>query len=62
MSKDGEFTEESVFKLLAIGTMKERRIVLGEDILMRYFHADMTDDEMKRIIIRLLDDWVEGRR
>ena len=62
MSKDGEFTEESVFKLLAIGTMKERRIVLGEDILMRYFHADMTDDEMKRIIIRLLDDWTEGRR
>ena len=62
MSKDGEFTEESVFKLLAIGTMKERRIVLGEDILMRYFHADMTDDEMKRIIIRLLDDWAEGRR
>jgi len=62
MSKDGEFTEESVFKLLAIGTMKERRIVLGEDILMRYFHADMTDDEMKRVIIRLLDDWAEGRR
>ena len=62
MSKDGEFTEESVFKLLAIGTMKERRIVLGEDILMRYFRADMTDDEMKRIIIRLLDDWAEGRR
>lgn len=62
MSKDGEFTEESVFKLLAIGTIKERRIVLGEDILMRYFRADMTDDEMKRIIIRLLDDWAEGRR
>jgi ParB family chromosome partitioning protein len=62
MSKDGECTEAAIFKLLAVGSVKERRIVLGEDILMRYFHADMTDDEMKRIIIRLLDDWAEGRR
>ena len=62
LSKDGECTEASIFKSLAIGNRKERRIVLGEDILMRYFHADMTDDEMKRIIIRLLDDWAEGRR
>lgn len=62
MSKDGECTEAAMFKLLAVGSIKERRIVLGEDILMRYFHADMTDDEMKRIIIRLLDDWAEGRR
>ena len=49
-------------QLFAVGGMKERRIVLGEDILMRYFRADMTDDEMKRVIIRLLDDWSEGRR
>ena len=62
LSKDGECTEGAIFKTMAIGNRKERRIVLGEDILMRYFHADMTDDEMKRIIIRLLDDWVEGRR
>ena len=62
MSKDGDFSEAAVFKLFSVGSMKERRIVLGEDILMRYFHADMTDDEMKRIIIRLLDDWAEGRR
>ena len=62
MSKDGECTEAAMFKLLAVGSIKERRIVLGEDILMRYFHADMTDDEMKRIIIRLLDDWADGRR
>ena len=62
LSKDGECTEGAIFKTMAIGNRKERRIVLGEDILMRYFHADMTDDEMKRIIIRLLDDWAEGRR
>jgi len=62
MSKDGECTDAAIFKLLAVGSVKERRIVLGEEILMRYFHADMTDDEMKRIIIRLLDDWAEGRR
>ena len=62
MSKDGECTEAAMFKLLAVGSVKERRIVLGEDILMRYFHADMTDDEMKRVIIRLLDDWADGRR
>lgn len=62
MSKDGECTDAAIFKLLAVGSVKERRIVLGEDILMRYFHADMTDDEMKRIIIRLLDDWADGRR
>ena len=62
LSKDGECTEAAIFKTLALGNRKERRIVLGEDILMRYFHADMTDDEMKRIIIRLLDDWAEGRR
>ena len=62
MSKDGECTDAAILKLLAVGSVKERRIVLGEDILMRYFHADMTDDEMKRIIIRLLDDWAEGRR
>ena len=62
MSKDGECTDAAIFKLLAVGSVKERRIVLGEDIIMRYFHADMTDDEMKRIIIRLLDDWAEGRR
>ena len=62
ISKDGECTEAAIFKVLAVGSMKERRIVLGEDFLMRYFHADMTDDEMKRIIIRLLDDWADGRR
>lgn len=62
MSKDDECTEAAIFKTLAVGSIKERRIILGEDILMRYFRADMTDDEMKRIIIRLLDDWSEGRR
>lgn len=62
MSKDGELTEAAMFKLLAVGSVKERRIVLGEDILMRYFHAELSDDEMKKIIIRLLDDWADGRR
>lgn len=62
MSKDGELTEAAMFKLLAVGSVKERRIILGEDILMRYFHAELSDDEMKKIIIRLLDDWADGRR
>ena len=62
MSKEGELTEANMFKLLAVGSVKDRRIVLGEDILMRYFHADLSDEEMKKIIIRLLDDWADGRR
>ena len=62
MSKNGELTEASIFKLLAVGSVKERRIVLGEDVLMRYFHADLSDEEMKKIIIRLLDEWADGRR
>ena len=62
MSKAEEFTEAAVFKLLSVGSVKERRIVFGEDVLMRYFHADMTDEEMKKVIIRLLDDWADGRR
>lgn len=62
MSKEGELTEANMFKLFAVGSVKERRIVLGEDVLMRYFHADMTDEEMKKVIIRLLDEWADGRR
>ena len=62
MSKDGECSEVAMFKLLAVSSVKERRVVLGEDILMKYFHADMSDDEMKKVIIRLLDDWLDGRR
>ena len=62
MSKDGECSEAAMFKLLAVSSVKERRIVLGEDVLMKYFHSDMSDDEMKRVIIRLLDDWMDGRR
>ena len=62
MSKEGELTEANMFKLLAVGSVKDRRIVLGEDILMRYFHADLSDEEMKKIIIRLLDEWADGRR
>lgn len=62
MSKDGECSEAAMFKLLAVSSVKERRVVLGEDILMKYFHADMSDDEMKKVIIRLLDDWMDGRR
>ena len=62
MSNDGECTEEAIFKTLAIGGRKQRKITIGEDKLMQFFRADMTDEEMERVIYRLLQEWAEGRR
>ncbi|MBQ9359459.1 MAG: ParB/RepB/Spo0J family partition protein [Lachnospiraceae bacterium] len=57
MSREGCFTAARAFRLLSLGSMKERKITIGEDKLMLYFHSDMTDEQMKDIIYRLLDEW-----
>lgn len=57
LSNERAFTEAKAFRMLSLSNMRERKITITEDRLMQYFHSDMSDDEMKDVIYKLLDEW-----
>ena len=61
MSQERTYTKEAVRSLLAKPTIKGRKVIIDESVIMRYFTPDTSDDYIAKLICSLLDEW-QGRR
>ena len=56
-SQDGSCTKESIHAILTVAAIKEKSVVIRQDVIMRYFSADTSEEEIERVICRLLDEY-----
>ena len=61
MSQERTYTKEAVRSLLAKPTIKGRKVIIDESVIMRYFTPDTSDDYIAKLICSLLDEW-QGRQ
>ena len=57
LSHDGAYTKESVYATLSIITEKERKVILKENFITRFFKPDTSNDDIEKIICMLLEKW-----
>ena len=57
LSQDKACTKEAIHALLAVAGVKERNVVIKHEVIMQYFPADVSDAEVERLIVRLLDEY-----
>ena len=57
LSQDGAYTKESVYATLSITTEKERKVILKENFITRFFKPDTSNDDIEKIICMLLEKW-----
>ena len=56
LSQENSFTKESIRSVLTVAGIKDRNVVIRQEVIMRYFSADTSDEEIERIICRLLEE------
>ena len=57
LSQDGAYTKESVYATLSIMTGKERKVVLKESFITKFFKSDTSNEDIEKIICMLLEKW-----
>ncbi len=63
LSENEELTREDIEDIFRGGSrIKGREIVLLEKRLNSYFPAEYTEDQIREVIFKLLDDWKAGRK
>ena len=60
LSQEGSCTKESIHAVLKVVGIKERNVVIKQEVIMKYFSADTSEDEIERIICGLLEEY--GRK
>ena len=61
LSQEGNCTKESIHAILTVAEIKERNVVIRQEIIMRYFSADTSEQEIERIICGLLEEYQAKR-
>ena len=59
--ENGEFSNEIVKDILLGNVTQNRKITLGESIIKKYFDAGMDSEEIREIIISLIDNWKKAK-
>ena len=57
LSRETFFSQEAVQRILSSFKQVKRTITIRQDIIKRYFPSKTSDEEIKRIICLLLDEW-----
>ena len=60
LSQDGACTKESIHAVLKVVGIKEKNVVIKQEVIMKYFSADTSEEEIERVICGLLEEY--GRR
>ena len=62
LSSEGMCTKEAIHAILAVAPIKDRSVTIKEEKIMQFFSSDMSNEEIEKIIYRLLEEWSEGKR
>ena len=57
LGQEKRCTRESVHAILTVADIKEKRVVIRQEVIMQYFSADTSEEEIERIICGLLDEY-----
>ena len=57
LSQDRAYTKESVYATLSIRTGKERKVVLKESFITKFFKSETSNEDIEKIICMLLEKW-----
>ncbi len=57
LSKEGMCTKESIFTVISESPPKERKFVMKSKKLSEYFPPETTEEEIEKVIYRLLEQW-----
>ena len=60
LSQDKAYTKESVHAIMAVAPVKERKIMIKQDVIYKYFDPETSDEDIEKIICKLLDEWKRG--
>lgn len=56
-SDENKLTKELLFEILSLEKPPERKIVLKNEHLSKYFSEDITNEEIEKTLIMLLEEW-----
>ena len=57
LSQEKRCTKEALHALLAVASIKERNVVIKQEVSMQVFPAEASDAEIESLIVRLLADY-----
>lgn len=57
LSMDGEYTKESALAIMVVAPIKERKVIIKQDIISKYFDPDTSEEEIEKTICTLLEEW-----
>ena len=61
-AKSGELTFAMVELILSEKKVEERKLVIKTDKISQYFPKDYTNEDMEKVIVRLLDEWTKKQK
>lgn len=61
LSSEGMCAKEAIHAILTVTPIKDRSVTIKEEKIMQFFSSDMSNEEIERIIYRLLEQWSEGK-
>ena len=62
LSSEGMCTKEAIHAIIVVAPIKDRSVTIKEEKIMQFFSSDMSNEEIEKIIYRLLEEWSEGKR
>ena len=61
-AKSGELTFAMVELILSEKKVEERKLVIKTDKISQYFPKDYSNEDMEKVIVRLLDEWTKKQK
>ena len=61
-AKNGELTFAMVDLILSEKKAEERKLVIKTDKISQYFPKDYSNEDMEKVIVRLLDEWTKKQK
>ena len=61
-AKNGELTFAMVELILSEKKVEERKLIIKTDKISQYFPKDYSNEDMEKVIVRLLDEWTKKQK
>ena len=57
LSQDKAYNKESVHAIMVVAPAKERKVIIKQDVLSKFFDPDTSEEEIEKTICTLLEEW-----
>ena len=57
LSMDGAYTKESALAIMVVAPVKERKVIIKQNVILKFFDPDTSEEEIEKTICTLLEEW-----